>query len=54
MLFTPRRLLTDQASVTLKFGSAVLRTELLEHRATRTTSFLTNDIHGYRHGGLNE
>jgi hypothetical protein len=53
MLFKPRRLLTDQASVTFQFGPAEQKTELLEQRATRTASF-PQDIEGYRHGGLNE
>ena len=55
VFFKPRRLLTDQASVTLEFGSSDMKTELLADRATRTTSFSTEtDIESYRHGGLNE
>jgi len=55
LIYKPRRLLTQQASVTVQFGSSDLKAELLAHRATRTTSFFTDtDIEGYRHGGLNE
>lgn len=46
--------MTDQAPVSRKFGPSDLKTELRAHRYTRTTSLLTFEIDGYRHGGLNE
>ena len=54
MLFTPRQLLTDQASVTVQFGPSDLKADLLAHRVTRTTSFSQDVDESYRHGGLNE
>jgi hypothetical protein len=50
MFFPPRRLLTKQAAATLQLGSLDLKTELLAHRANRTTA-LPPEIEGYRHAG---